>query len=140
MPSFCKYPIRDLIRIKVKNIRIRSCITVFLCKCLPNVPNQRPDPDDGFKKPDLRHCIYVKIPPVVGLVVELVGLDERAEDPLVPRVLQRLRHVRRVAEGDDGHPPAGVGLGHNADRADRAAAPLVLVVQLLAQLPIWNRK
>ena len=90
-----------------------------------------------------RICVtvfYVNIPPVVGLVVELVGFDERAEDPLVPRVLQRLRHVRRVAEGDDGHPPAGVGLGHNADRADRAAAPLVLVVQLLAQLPIWNRK
>ncbi len=77
--------------------------------------------------------------PVVRLVVEFVRLDEGAEDAFVARVLQRLGHVRRVAEGDDGDAAARVGLRHDADSADRAAATLVLVVQLLTQLTICRK-
>ncbi len=56
--------------------------------------------------------------PVVRLVVEFVRLDEGAEDAFVAGVLQRLGHVRRVAEGDDGDAAARVGLRHDADSAD----------------------
>lgn len=64
------------------------------------------------------------------VIVELFGLDESAENPLVSRVLQRLGDVGRVAEGYDGN-PEGVGQRLDPHRPDRATAPLVLPVQLV---------